>query len=79
MPATLSINAIRERCVKFAYDWSDCVGDEKQDGHEFMRELMKCFGITKRKAISYESARTAHRRGARDTLTRSSPARHSSR
>lgn len=54
MPATLSINAIRERCVKFAYDWSDCVGDEKQDGHEFMRELMKCFGITKRKAISYE-------------------------
>ena len=54
MPATLSINAIRDRCVKFAYDWSDCVGDEKQDGHEFMRELMKCFGITKRKAISYE-------------------------
>ena len=54
VPATLSINAIRERCVKFAYDWSDCVGDEKQDGHEFMRELMKCFGITKRKAISYE-------------------------
>lgn len=54
MPATLSINAIRERCVKFAYDWSDCVGDEKQDGHEFMRELMKCFGITKCKAISYE-------------------------
>jgi len=48
------MNAIRERCVKFAYDWSDCVGDEKQDGHEFMRELMKCFGITKRKAISYE-------------------------
>ena len=54
VPATLSINAIRDRCVKFAYDWSDCVGDEKQDGHEFMRELMKCFGITKRKAISYE-------------------------
>ena len=54
MPATLSLNAIRERCVKFAYDWSDCVGDEKQEGHEFMRELMKCFGITKRKAISYE-------------------------
>ena len=30
------------------------MGDEKQDGHEFMRELMQCFGITKRKAISYE-------------------------
>lgn len=54
MPATLSINAIRERCVKFAHEWSDCVGDEKQEGHEFMRELMQCFGITKRKAISYE-------------------------
>jgi hypothetical protein len=40
--------------VKFAHEWSDCVGDEKQDGHEFMRELMQCFGITKRKAISYE-------------------------
>ncbi|MBS7071908.1 MAG: class I SAM-dependent DNA methyltransferase [Actinomyces sp.] len=54
MPATLSLNAIRKNCVKFAHEWSDCVGDEKQDGHEFMRELMQCFGITKRKAISYE-------------------------
>ena len=54
MPATLSLNAIRNNCVKFAHEWSDCVGDEKQEGHEFMRELMKCFGITKRKAISYE-------------------------
>ena len=54
MPATLSLNTIRERCVKFAHEWSDCVGDEKQEGHEFMRELMQCFGITKRKAISYE-------------------------
>ena len=54
MPATLSLNAIRKNCVKFAHEWSDCVGDEKQEGHEFMRELMQCFGITKRKAISYE-------------------------
>ena len=54
MPATLSLNAIRNNCVKFAHEWSDCVGDEKQEGHEFMRELMQCFGITKRKAISYE-------------------------
>ena len=54
MPATLSLNAIRKNCAKFAHEWSDCVGDEKQEGHEFMRELMKCFGITKRKAISYE-------------------------
>ena len=54
MPASLSLNTIRERCVKFAHEWSDCVGDEKQEGHEFMRELMLCFGITKRKAISYE-------------------------
>lgn len=54
MPATLSLNAIRKNCAKFAHEWSDCIGDEKQDGHEFMRELMQCFGITKRKAISYE-------------------------
>ena len=54
MSATLSLNAIRKNCAKFAHEWSDCVGDEKQDGHEFMRELMQCFGITKRKAISYE-------------------------
>lgn len=54
MPASLSLNAIRSRCVKFAHEWSDCVGDEKQEGHEFMRELMQCFGITKRKAITYE-------------------------
>ena len=55
MPASLSLNAIRSKCVKFAHEWSDCAGDEKQDGHEFMRELMQCFGITKRKAISYET------------------------
>lgn len=54
MPATLSLNAIRDRCVKFAHEWSDCMGDEKQEGHEFMRKLMKCFGITKHKAIAYE-------------------------
>lgn len=54
MPAALSLNAIRKNCAKFAHEWSDCVGDEKQEGHEFMRELMQCFGITKRKAISYE-------------------------
>lgn len=54
MSATLSLNTIRDRCVKFAHEWSDCVGDEKQEGHEFMRELMQCFSITKRKAISYE-------------------------
>ena len=54
MPASLSLNAIRSRCAVFVHDWNDCVGDEKQEGHEFMRELMKCFGITKRKAIAYE-------------------------
>ena len=54
MPASLSLNTIRSRCAVFAHDWNDCQGDEKQEGHEFMRELMKCFGITKRKAISYE-------------------------
>lgn len=54
MPASFSLNTIRERCVKFAHEWSDCVGDEKQEGHEFMRKLMKCFGITKHKAIAYE-------------------------
>ena len=54
MSATLSLNAIRDRCVKFAYEWDDCLGDEKQEGHEFMRKLMKCFGITKHKAIAYE-------------------------
>lgn len=54
MPASLSLNTIRSRCVKFAHEWNDCVGDEKQEGHEFMRELMMCFGITERKAIAYE-------------------------
>lgn len=54
MSASLSLNTIRSRCVKFAHEWEDCVGDEKQEGHEFMRELMMCFGITERKAIAYE-------------------------
>ena len=54
MPATLSLNAIRKNCAKFAHEWSTRGADEKQNGHEFMRELMQCFSITKRKAISYE-------------------------
>ncbi len=41
-----SINAIRERCVKFAYDWSGCAGDEKQTVNIVMRELMKAFRHT---------------------------------
>ncbi len=71
MPASLSLNAIRSKCAKFAHEWSDCVGDEKQDGHEFMRELMQCFGITKRKAISYEKRSkraTTGRQGYIDAL-----------
>ena len=55
MPASLSLNAILSRSIKSTHEWSDCAGDEKQDGHEFMPELMQCFGITKRKAISYET------------------------
>ena len=71
MPASLSLNAIRERCVKFAHEWSDCVGDEKQEGHEFMRKLMKCFGVTKHKAIAYEKRSkraTTGRQGYIDAL-----------
>lgn len=54
MPATLSLNAIRKNCAKFALEWSTRGTDEKQNAHEFMRKLMKCFGITHHKAIAYE-------------------------
>lgn len=54
MPATLSLNAIRKNCAKFAHEWSTRGADEKQNAHEFMRKLMKCFGITHHKAIAYE-------------------------
>ena len=54
MPASLSLNAIREKCVKFAHEWSNCVGDEKQQGHDFIHDLMVCFGIKGSKAVFYE-------------------------
>lgn len=47
--------------------------DEKEEGHEPMRELMKCFGITKRNAISYERSSnraSTGRQGYIDTLIR---------
>lgn len=54
MPATLSLNAIRKNCAKFALDWSTRRADEKQNGHDFIHDLMVCFGIKSSKAVFYE-------------------------
>lgn len=54
MPATLSLNAIRKNCAKFALEWSTRRADEKQHGHDFIHDLMVCFGIKSSKAVFYE-------------------------
>lgn len=54
MSRVISLVEIRKRAAKFVSDWAGETGEEKQQGHEFMRELLKVYGIEKRKAAMYE-------------------------
>lgn len=54
MARPISLNEIRSKCAGFVADWRDEPGDEKQQAHEFVQELLGCFGVTGRKAALYE-------------------------
>ncbi|WP_314647620.1 DNA methyltransferase [uncultured Microbacterium sp.] len=65
------MNAIRNRAAKFALDWKDSPGDEKQDAQSFVRDLLGVYGITETRAAFYEKRvkRTSTgRRGYIDAL-----------
>lgn len=48
------MNEIRSRAAKFALDWQDSPGDERQDAQTFVRELLKVYGLTDSRAAFYE-------------------------
>lgn len=51
---TLSINEIRSRAARFARDWKDEPGDERQQAQSFVRDLLGVYGITETRAAFYE-------------------------
>lgn len=54
MPKSLSLNEIRRQCAAFVAEWKDCEGYEKGEGQQFVRELLRAFGMTKTRAALYE-------------------------
>jgi hypothetical protein len=54
VPKSLSLNEIRGRAARFALDWQDTPGDERQDAQTFVRDLLAVYGITASKAALYE-------------------------
>ncbi|WP_404435167.1 class I SAM-dependent DNA methyltransferase [Microbacterium aerolatum] len=54
MAKTLSMNEIRSRAARFARDWKDEPGDERQQAQSFVRDLLGVYGITETRAAFYE-------------------------
>lgn len=50
----LSLNQLRHNTAAFVADWKDEPGEEKQQAHSFVAELLAAFGITKRSITRYE-------------------------
>lgn len=54
MAKPLTLDAIRHRCARFVADWRGSEGYERGEAHDFMRELLGAYGISGRRAASYE-------------------------
>ncbi|MDU1123081.1 MAG: type IIL restriction-modification enzyme MmeI, partial [Dermabacter sp.] len=54
MPKPLVLSDIRNRAGAFVSDWRDAEGYEKGEAQEFVRGLLRCFGISGRTAAVYE-------------------------
>ncbi|WP_285363199.1 DNA methyltransferase [Microbacterium sp. LMC-P-041] len=48
------MNEIRSRAARFARDWKDEPGDERQQAQSFVRDLLGVYGITETRAAFYE-------------------------
>ena len=51
---SLTLNEIRRRAGKFAADWKDEPGEERQQAQSFVRDLLSVYGITETRAAAYE-------------------------
>ncbi|WP_375544151.1 type IIL restriction-modification enzyme MmeI [Dermabacter hominis] len=54
MPKPLVLSDIRNRAGAFVAEWRDAEGYEKGEAQEFVRGLLRCFGISGRTAAVYE-------------------------
>lgn len=54
MARALSMNDIRTRAARFAIEWADVPGDERQEAQSFVRDLLGVYGITATRAAYYE-------------------------
>ncbi|OFT21592.1 hypothetical protein HMPREF3176_01685 [Dermabacter sp. HMSC08H10] len=54
MPKPLVLSDIRNRAGAFMAEWRDAEGYEKGEAQEFVRGLLRCFGISGRTAAVYE-------------------------
>lgn len=61
----LSMNEIRSRAARFARDWKDEPGDERQQAQSFVRDLLGVYGITETRAAFYEKRVKRSSTGAR--------------
>ena len=54
MAKVLSLDEIRRRLSHFVASWRDAEGYERGEAQQFVRDLLACFGLTKRTAALYE-------------------------
>lgn len=54
MAKVISLPEIRKRLSAFVADWKDAEGYERGEAPQFVRDLLQCFGLTKKTAALYE-------------------------
>ncbi|MCT1607597.1 class I SAM-dependent DNA methyltransferase [Nesterenkonia massiliensis] len=54
MSKARSFEEIRNWASKFAHDWRDIPGDERQWAQQFVRDLLQVYGLTETRAAFYE-------------------------
>ncbi|MGP9586174.1 class I SAM-dependent DNA methyltransferase [Micrococcaceae sp. AOP34-BR2-30] len=54
MSKARSLEEIRNWASKFAHDWRDIPGDERQWAQQFVRDLLQVYGLTETRAAFYE-------------------------
>lgn len=54
MAKPISLDEIRKRSVRFAAEWRTEPGEERQQAHQFVADLLSVYGITRQKAALYE-------------------------
>lgn len=54
MSKARSFEEVQNWAAKFAHEWKDIPGDERQWGQQFVRDLLRIYGLTETRAAFYE-------------------------